>query len=63
MEGGEALPGERPDFGAATEPNCPACGETLVLGRCPAGHTEDPLLDAEIAERPREQVGELAEDS
>ena len=54
---------ERPDFGEGTEPQCPICGETLVLGRCPKGHTEDPLVEAQLGDKPRERVGELGEDS
>jgi hypothetical protein len=45
------------------EPQCPICGETLILDRCPNGYTEDPLVEARRGDRPHERVGELAEDS
>jgi hypothetical protein len=63
MHGGKAESTELPDHGEATEPECPVCGETLILDRCPLGHTEDPLLAAKAADKTREKVGEFAEDS
>jgi hypothetical protein len=64
---------ERADYGEASEPHCPVCGETLIVDldeetpmtafRCPKGHTEDPLIEAKIEPRTRERVGEQGEDS
>ena len=42
---------ERPDYGEATEPQHPVCGETLVRGRCPNSHTDDPLVATPLRER------------
>lgn len=63
----------RPDYAEAEEPRCPICGEALLADfdeegeiaeyRCPNGHGEDPLGEAEVGSRPRERVGELGEDS
>jgi hypothetical protein len=64
---------DRPDYGSAMEPKGPVCGEPVVVEldeaigattyRCPNGHTDDPLVEAEAAARPRVQVGELGEDA
>jgi hypothetical protein len=43
MHGGKAESTERPDHGEATEPECPVCGETLILDRCRVGHTEEAI--------------------
>ncbi len=64
---------ERPDFSTGMEPRCPACDVLLVIDldeqsesanyRCPNGHTDDPLGEAEVGSRSRQRVGELGEDS